>query len=135
MLGQLGRPLFAWSGGNAGVVAAVHGSSLIDVGFDAVHAGATRRDRSRRAPHNLFADVDALVRAAAPADAQPPPLFTYRDRRREAVAGSPARSRGVRHRLRRRSRRSTVTYEYDRANDGWRRGQNGTTHQRRGRRA
>lgn len=126
MLGQLGRPLIAWSGGNPGVVAAVHGSSLIDVGFDALPP-AYPRDRSRRAPHNLFADVGALYRAAPP-DAKPPNrIFTYHDPG-EKLSPLARKVRGVRLDFGGVASLK-VTYEYDRANDSWRRGQNGTTHQ------
>jgi Protein of unknown function (DUF3048) N-terminal domain/Protein of unknown function (DUF3048) C-terminal domain len=126
MLGQLGRPLLAWSGGNPGVVAAVHGSSLIDVGFDAA-TPAYSRDRSRRAPHNLFADVNALYRFA-PADAkQPNRIFTYRDPG-EKLSPLARKVRGVRLNFGGVAS-VNVTYEYDKVNDSWRRGQNGTTHQ------
>jgi len=78
LLPQLGRVLLAWSGGNGGVVAAVHSSpALIDVGFDAA-TPAYHRDRSRKAPHNLYVDPNVLL-ARAPADLAPPPsLFAYR---------------------------------------------------------
>lgn len=79
LLPQLGRPLLAWSGGNEGVAGAVRSSPfLIDVGWDAVPP-AYARDRNRRAPHNLFADGNALL-ARAPVDAAaPPPLFFFRN--------------------------------------------------------
>jgi predicted small lipoprotein YifL len=125
MLGQLGRPMLAWSGGNAGVVSAVHNSSLIDMGFDA-HPPAYSRDSSRRAPHNLFADVKALY-AAAPKDAPPAkPLFNYRNTG-EKMLPTAKKATGVTidfggvASVR-------VTYQYDPHVDGWRRGQNGTTH-------
>lgn len=78
LLPQLGRPLLAWSGGNEGVTAAVRSSgTIVDLGWDA-RPGAYARDRSRPAPHNLFADGNALY-ASAPADAGPPPaLFSFR---------------------------------------------------------
>ena len=99
----------------------------IDVGFDA-RPPAYSRDRSRRAPHNLFADVDRAVRASRRRDAPPPTrMFPYRDPGREAVAARRAGRAacaidfgGVAP--------APVTYEYDRDGDGWRRGQNGTTH-------
>ncbi|MGN6692536.1 MAG: DUF3048 N-terminal domain-containing protein, partial [Aquihabitans sp.] len=54
LLPQLGHPLLAWSGGNDGVVAAVRSSPfIIDAGADA-SPGSYFRDRSRRAPHNLY---------------------------------------------------------------------------------
>lgn len=78
ILPQFGRALLGWSGGNDGVVAAVRNSpSIIDAGWDAV-PGSYARDRSRRAPHNLFTQADELW-SRAPDDAgPPPPMFLYR---------------------------------------------------------
>ncbi len=78
LLPQLGRTLLAWSGGNNGVVGAVRSSSaIIDVGAN-VAGGAYARDRSRRAPHNLYVQTDDLW-PRAPAGTPPPPqLFQYR---------------------------------------------------------
>ncbi|MCU1453432.1 MAG: hypothetical protein JWN46_1578 [Acidimicrobiales bacterium] len=76
MLPQLQRPLIAWSGGNAGVSAAVRNSPLRDVGADAVPGGYFR-DGSRRAPHNLYARPDVLWGAAPAGAGTPVPLFTY----------------------------------------------------------
>ena len=126
MLGQLGRPMLAWSGGNGGVVAAVHRSSLIDMGFDA-YTSAYARDRGRRAPHNLFADVAALYKGA-PADAPPAkPIFNYR-KTGEKLLPTAKQTRGVRIDFGGVAS-VDVTYEYDVKNDSWRRGQNGTTHE------
>ncbi|CAN5464126.1 DUF3048 domain-containing protein [soil metagenome] len=78
LLPQLGRVLLAWSGGNGGVTAAVHGSaSIIDVGADAA-GGAYERDRSRKAPHNLYVDADQLWGRAPEGTPAPGPLFGYR---------------------------------------------------------
>jgi hypothetical protein len=78
LLPQLGRPLLGWSGGNAGVTAAVANSpSIIDAGWNKM-PGSYARDPNRRAPHNLYAAADGLW-AAAPEDTPPPgPLFFYR---------------------------------------------------------
>lgn len=78
LLPQLGHPLLAWSGGNAGVVAAVQSSPfLINAGADAV-PGSYFRDRSRRAPHNLYARGDELWSRAPAGTPGPTPLFLYR---------------------------------------------------------
>ncbi len=84
LLPQFGRVLLAWSGGNNGVVAAVHASpSIIDRGAN-VLGGAYARDQSRRAPHNLYVAPDQ-VWGSAPAGTPPPtPLFAYR------AAGQPS---------------------------------------------
>jgi hypothetical protein len=125
LLGQLGHPMIAWSGGNPGVVSAVHNSALVDMGFDAF-TSAYSRDRSRRAPHNLFADVDTIYRGTPPAAKPAAHLFTYRDPG-EKLVPTARRTRGVRLEFGGVAS-VTVTYEYDAKNDGWRRGQNGTTH-------
>jgi len=78
LLPQFGKVLLAWSGGNDGVVAAVHASPfIIDMGFDRA-TSAYARDRSRRAPHNLYVNVDQLW-TMAPAGTPPPnALFQFR---------------------------------------------------------
>jgi hypothetical protein len=125
MLGQLGRPMLAWSGGNAGVVSAVHASPLVDMGFDAF-TPAYARDRSRRAPHNLFADVNAIYRGAPKDTPAAKPIFNYRSTGEKMLPTAKKATgvtidfggvAGVR-----------VSYQYDPKYDGWRRGQNGTTH-------
>ena len=70
LLGSLGQPLLAWSGGNEGVVDAVASSDVIDVGFDH-QPDLYYREPSRSAPHNLMSDTAALV-AAGREGASPP---------------------------------------------------------------
>ena len=78
LLPQLGHPLLAWSGGNDGVVAAVQSSPfLINAGADAM-PGSYFRDRSRRAPHNLYARGDELWAKAPAGTPGPQALFLYR---------------------------------------------------------
>jgi hypothetical protein len=79
LLGSLNQPLFAWSGGNTAVTAAVRRSDLRDVGALSVYGpGGYFRSSSRRAPHNLYASGSQLA-ALAPADAAAPPAqFAYR---------------------------------------------------------
>lgn len=78
ILPQLVRPLLAWSGGNQGVTAAVRSNpAIVDVGWDQV-TGAYARDRSRRAPHNLYVQPDQLWEAAPDGLPTPSPLFQYR---------------------------------------------------------
>ena len=78
LLAQFRHPLLAWSGGNDAVVAAVHGSPyIIDVGANAVPS-LYHRDRSRRAPHNLYVNADEAW-SHAPAKTPPPEhMFLYR---------------------------------------------------------
>jgi hypothetical protein len=78
LLPQLGRPLLAWSGGNAGVTQAVRTSpSIIDAGWDS-QPRSFARDHSRRAPHNLYAQGDELWDRAPAGTPPPPQLFEYR---------------------------------------------------------
>ncbi|MCU1396814.1 MAG: hypothetical protein JWM34_5242 [Ilumatobacteraceae bacterium] len=77
LLGSLNKPIFAWSGGNAKVSAAIGASDLVAV--NETKAGkAMFRDHSRAAPHNLYGTVAALY-GFAPAGATPPAQqFLYR---------------------------------------------------------
>ncbi|HSL56788.1 MAG TPA: DUF3048 domain-containing protein [Acidimicrobiales bacterium] len=75
LFANLGLPLFAYSGANTGVGGAVAVSNLVDVGATRA-SGAYRRERSRRAPHNLYSDTSALWRAGT---GNPPvPMFRFR---------------------------------------------------------
>jgi hypothetical protein len=86
LFGMLHHPLFAWSGGNRAVTAAIDSSDLVNFGPN--HADGFFRTRDRRAPHNLYNNTDTLW-AQAPADTGPPPqLFEYRAG--EAPLGVPA---------------------------------------------
>jgi len=79
MLGSLNQPLFAWSGGNAGVTQAIEDSDLVNL--NALYTPGYFRTTDRPAPHNLYSSTDALW-ALAPAGApQPGPLFRYLDPR------------------------------------------------------
>lgn len=79
LLGSLNRPLFAWSGGNSAVTAAVRRSDLRDIGALSEYGpGGYFRSSSRRAPHNLYASAPDLM-GLAPEDAGAPPAqFVYR---------------------------------------------------------
>lgn len=80
LLGSFNRPLFVWSGGNRGVTRAISKSDLVDLSAqhnDVYSGGGFYRDRSYRAPHDLFAQTSMLW-TLAPADAGPPPQqFQY----------------------------------------------------------
>jgi hypothetical protein len=68
VLAALNRPVLAWSGGNPNVTAAVRAANDAGVLMDvtAQHfGGCYRRERSRRAPHNLLANP-TCARAQAP---------------------------------------------------------------------
>ncbi len=88
LLPQLGRVLFAWSGGNDGVVGAVRSSpALVDLGYDRA-TSSYARDRSRRAPHNLFVQANELWGKAPAGVPAPNQLFLYRTPGQVSQAGA-----------------------------------------------
>jgi hypothetical protein len=90
LLGSLNRPLFAWSGGNGRVTAAVRASDLIDVGASRNYQAGGYFRSERPGPHDLYATTPRLF-ALAPADAAaPPPQFTYRPLGEDSSQGEPA---------------------------------------------
>jgi hypothetical protein len=79
LLGSLNKPIFAWSGGNPGVTAAINGSDFVvaNVQTNARQASQSYRSRDRAVPHNLYAEGSGLF-TMAPAFAGPPPQqFAY----------------------------------------------------------
>jgi len=75
----LNRPLFAWSGANAGFAQLIHESPLVDVGFDAHSELYTRRNQTGHvAPHNLYSSTPELYSVTPPFAPPPNPLFAYR---------------------------------------------------------
>jgi len=90
----LNRPLFAWSGANAGVAGQVRAAPLVDVGVDAAR-GAYYRVRDRPAPYNLMSSTP-LLRGAVAAEERPPPvLFSYRAADAAPTGGRPAAGVGI----------------------------------------
>jgi hypothetical protein len=76
LFGMFHRPLFAWSGGNGTVTAAVRASDLVDL--SANRTPAYYRATNRNVPHNLYSNTSKLW-TFAPAGAAPPPQqFVYR---------------------------------------------------------
>lgn len=59
LFANLGAPLFAYSGANAGVGSALGSSTFIDVGANRL-ARLYYRESSRRAPHNLYSRTSTL---------------------------------------------------------------------------
>jgi hypothetical protein len=95
LLGAFSNPLFAWSGGNAGVNRAIANAAATNVGANvAYQAGGYFRQSGRRAPHNLFAPSTALWSLAPEGQGQPTPVFQYR--RPDEAAGPGEAVRGVR---------------------------------------
>jgi hypothetical protein len=87
LFGSFNRPLFAWSGGNPTVTAAIRASDLIELGPQ--RANVYFRSSDRKVPHNLYSTTTDLW-GEAPADAQPPrQQFAYRSAT-DPVAGVPS---------------------------------------------
>ena len=71
-----GRPVYASSGGNEGVMNGLAAVDKIDVGHN--RGGTGFRRISRPGPHNLVADPEALYgRAGDAADTPPAPIFDF----------------------------------------------------------
>ena len=75
LLAMFGHPLFAFSGGNSGVLAAVGSSSWQQSVSHDVAPGAHRRTTVKRPPHNLIADAPELWSLAEDPVQLPTPLF------------------------------------------------------------
>lgn len=114
---MLNRPLFANSGGNAGVRSELARSTLVDVG-NSVVPSAYWRDENRVLPHNLFTTTGDLWAAKGGEGGTPPPLFSFR------APGAPAggvAAQGV-------AIRFPTLVEYQWNGTGWARSQRGSPH-------
>jgi hypothetical protein len=118
-----GRPLFAASGGNAGVVPQLHQANVVDVGNN-VSAQGFHRDGGRPAPHNLYSSTPVLYQKAPEAPPPPKPIFQYL--RRGERPGPGARPvHGVALRF---GGSEISRFTWDPTAQIWRRSQNGTPH-------
>jgi hypothetical protein len=118
LLANLGRPVIGWSGANPGVTNeirnAVNNGFLIDAGVDV--SGDYYRERSRRAPHNLYTNVSALRGSFAPPEATgPDPLFAHRPPGQPYAGGSePMAGLAIEF-----ARGVTAEYVWDPERNGW----------------
>lgn len=120
LLAMFGHPLFSYSGGNQGVLDALAQADWFDdVSHDAVPR-AYKRERSRRAPHNLMADASELLGEADPKPVLPVPVFDYRSEA-EPPTGTPVAGMTV-------SVGSDARFEWDPGAGGWRRWAYGREH-------
>ncbi|CAM8630245.1 Protein of unknown function DUF3048, N-terminal [Acidimicrobiia bacterium] len=81
LVANLSKPLFAWSGGNAGVTAEIAAADrkgmLTDSSYN-IASAAYYRSNERFAPHNLFLHLPQLLGLKAPSgQGAPAPIFTY----------------------------------------------------------
>lgn len=73
------NPLFVWSGGNAKTTALIRKSTLVDLSASVAYKqGGYRREPSRKAPHNLYADPSAIYKLTPQGATRPPQQFEYR---------------------------------------------------------
>ena len=71
----LNQPLFAWSGGNPAVTAAIESTDFVSI--NAVRGGGGFFRTDRPAPHDLYNTTDALWAQTTPAAGRPGPMFRY----------------------------------------------------------
>lgn len=76
LLTGLDHPLFAWSGGNPGVTAAIDGSELVSINGTGGGGGFFRAGDDA-APHNLYNTTDAIWAQTTPEAGRPEPMFYY----------------------------------------------------------
>jgi DUF3048 family protein len=91
LLGSLNKPIFAWSGGNPGVTAAINGSDFVvaNVQTNARKASQAYRSRDRKVPHNLYAQGSGLFTMTPTFAGPPPQQFAYR-KSGETAVGDPS---------------------------------------------
>ncbi|CAB4550214.1 unannotated protein [freshwater metagenome] len=78
LLTSLNGVLFVWSGGNAGVTAAVKSSNFINMSASAAGKGSGFfRSDDKKAPHNLYTNTSDIWAVAAGRGGTPPPQFLY----------------------------------------------------------
>jgi Protein of unknown function (DUF3048) N-terminal domain/Protein of unknown function (DUF3048) C-terminal domain len=117
---MLNRPLFANSGGNAGVRYEMSQSTLVDVG-NSVVPPAYYRDNDRVVPHNLFTSTTELWNSAqGKTGGAPPALFSFRAPG-AALPASAQPIQGV-------TIRFPTRIDFDWNGTGWTRTQNGRRH-------
>jgi hypothetical protein len=80
ILGSFNEPLFVWSGGNSRVTRAINSSDLVNMGPTPMRSkNIYFRDRTRKAPHNLFTKTTDIWANAPAESVAPQPQFVYRD--------------------------------------------------------
>lgn len=118
-----GRPLYASSGGNRGVLARLARANVVDVGHNR-GGEAFWRQSGRRAPHNLFTTTDGLRAKAGEQPPAPAPLFTYRADGEPLPAGAvPATGVALRF-----GGAEISRFTWDEPSGTWKRTQRGTPH-------
>ncbi len=126
LISNLGTPLLVWSGGNPGVTGEVEGAAamgaLTDRGYN-VATGHYWRDNSRKAPHNLYANI-AAIDAETPG-VPPPPVFSFLAPGATSTAGVDAPGVTIDY-----GNHVRADYAWDAERGGWDRFQVDETHPR-----
>jgi hypothetical protein len=128
IVADLGRPAFAFSGGNPGTVGALRAAvddgriwaESFDVGNDAYS-----RDRSRSAPDNVFLDTALYASMYQGEPEGPSQIFLYRDEGDDPPEGDEGGGVAVAYP---RSYGRTMAHVWDEAVGGWVRIQDGELH-------
>jgi Protein of unknown function (DUF3048) N-terminal domain/Protein of unknown function (DUF3048) C-terminal domain len=123
LIPMFGRPLFAASGGNAGVVPQLHAANVVDIGNN-VSGQGFRRDGGRAAPHNLYSSTPELYQKAPETPPPPKRIFRYLSPG-ERLAPGARPVNGVALRF---GGSEISRFTWDPAHGTWRRSQNGTPH-------
>lgn len=90
LLGSLGAPILAWSGGNGKVTRAIDDSDLVNLS-QSYCADACFRVDFDKAPYNLYFDVQRSLDVGAPLGAgNPMPQFQWREPGADAVGDASA---------------------------------------------
>lgn len=118
-----GRPLFASSGANDNVLAALRDANVVDVGYNR-SGEAFWRESGRAAPHNLLTTTDGLRAKSAETPPPPAPIFAYRAEG-EALAPGSVPATGVALRF---GGGEISRFTWDPASETWLRSQSGTPH-------
>ncbi|MGI8793659.1 MAG: DUF3048 domain-containing protein [Acidimicrobiales bacterium] len=122
LAGQLGKPLFAYSGANADFEARARSAPIVNVSHNSAPK-AYKRVSGRPAPYNLFVDTAAL-RTRDAEGTKPQPWFSYRAEGTPS-SGEPATGVSMEYRGR---IVTAADWSWDPATSAWLRSQNGTPH-------
>jgi Protein of unknown function (DUF3048) N-terminal domain/Protein of unknown function (DUF3048) C-terminal domain len=123
LIPMFGRPLFAASGGNAGVVPQLHRANVVDIGNN-VSGQGFRRDGGRAAPHNLYSSTPELYRKAPETPPPPKRIFQHRSPGERLTPGArPVNGVALRF-----GGPEISRFTWDATHGAWRRSQSGTPH-------
>jgi hypothetical protein len=130
LVADLSKPLFAWSGGNAGVTQEVYAAARNGILTDSSYNIATDayyRSNDRIAPHNLYLHLPQLLEMMAPAgQGNPTPIFAFRAQSAAVPTASTLPAPGVTVDF----GGAKVDYAWDPVRKGWARYQIDATHPR-----